>query len=80
MSPGSSLGEGSAASDVIMESVEASLQKPQASDGLNKNLDWNSRKPESNKNITAVQLGTQEQPGHDGQESASTPLRGEGEY
>ena len=66
MSPRSSLGGGStsatplstAASDVAMESVDTPLQEV-SSDGLNKNLDWNSGKPESSKNIAAVQQGQQ---------------------
>lgn len=81
MSPRSSLGGGSAsvtpmstaASDVAMESAEQGV-----SDGLNKNLDWSSGKPESSKNIAAVQGGQQGQPGHAGQDS--TPLRGDGQY
>uniref|UniRef100_A0A7N5ZQH3 C-Jun-amino-terminal kinase-interacting protein 4 n=1 Tax=Anabas testudineus TaxID=64144 RepID=A0A7N5ZQH3_ANATE len=52
VSPVSSLGGGSTASDVTMESVDTSLQKQDASDRLNKNLDWNNGKPESSKNIT----------------------------
>lgn len=74
VSPVSSLGGGSTASDVTMESVDTSLQKQDASDRLNKNLDWNNGKPESSKNITAVQEGQQGQLGCDAQESASTPL------
>ncbi|XP_040922550.1 C-Jun-amino-terminal kinase-interacting protein 4 isoform X7 [Toxotes jaculatrix] len=85
MSPVSSLGSGSAsatpqsttASDVAMESVDTSLQEQEASDGLNKNLDWNSGKPESNKNIAAMQEGQQGQGGRESQQSVSTPLKGE---
>ncbi|XP_041671050.1 C-Jun-amino-terminal kinase-interacting protein 4 isoform X2 [Cheilinus undulatus] len=44
------------ASDVAMESVDTPLQEQEFSDGLNKNLDRNSGKPESSKNI-AVQEG-----------------------
>lgn len=76
VSPVSSLGDGSAsatppstASDVAMESP----QEQGASDGLDKNLDWSSGKPESSKNIAAVQEGQQ------GQESPSTPRKGEGQ-
>ncbi|XP_035000913.1 C-Jun-amino-terminal kinase-interacting protein 4 isoform X3 [Hippoglossus stenolepis] len=65
------------ASDVAMESVDTPLQEQEASDGLNRNLDRSSGKPESNKNIAAVQEGQQGQRGHDGQESASTPLESE---
>ncbi|KAK1881455.1 C-Jun-amino-terminal kinase-interacting protein 4 [Dissostichus eleginoides] len=53
-----------AASNVSMESEEVS-------DGLNKNPDRSRGKPESSKNIAAVQEGQQGQPGHD----ASTPLK-----
>ncbi|XP_037611232.1 C-Jun-amino-terminal kinase-interacting protein 4 isoform X3 [Sebastes umbrosus] len=76
MSPRSSGGSASvtpmstAASDVAMESAEQGV-----SDGLNKNLDWSSGKPESSKNIAAVQGGRQGHPGHAGQDS--TPLRGD---
>ncbi|XP_039990819.1 C-Jun-amino-terminal kinase-interacting protein 4 isoform X3 [Xiphias gladius] len=85
ISPMSSLGGGpasatplsTAASDVCMESLDTPVQEQEASDGLNKNLDWNSGKPESNKNIAAVQEGQQGQPEHGSQESASTPLKGE---
>ncbi|XP_030610303.1 C-Jun-amino-terminal kinase-interacting protein 4 isoform X2 [Archocentrus centrarchus] len=69
MSPMSSLGRGSA-SDVAMESLDTPLQNQEASDGLNKNLDWNSGKPESNKNISAVQEGQQRGP-----EPDTTPLK-----
>ncbi|XP_029311729.1 C-Jun-amino-terminal kinase-interacting protein 4 isoform X2 [Cottoperca gobio] len=55
-----------AASDVAMESVEQEF-----SEGLNQNLDWSRGKPESRKNIAAVQEGQQGQAGHD----ASTPLK-----
>lgn len=76
--PVSSLGESSTTSDVTMESLDTSHKKQDASDRLDKNLDWNSGKPESSKNIIAVQDGQQ---GHDGQESASTPLiEGESPY
>ncbi|XP_050928380.1 C-Jun-amino-terminal kinase-interacting protein 4 [Lates calcarifer] len=78
VSPVSSLGDGSAsatplstASDVAMESVDTPPQEQGASDGLDKNLDWSSGKPESSKNIAAVQEGQQ------GQESPSTPRKGE---
>ncbi|XP_071329298.1 C-Jun-amino-terminal kinase-interacting protein 4 isoform X3 [Trachinotus anak] len=72
VSPVSSQGGGSAAaSDVAMESVDTPLQEQQASD-FNQNLDWNSGKPESNKNISAMQEG---QRGQDSQESA-TPVSG----
>ncbi|XP_075312886.1 C-Jun-amino-terminal kinase-interacting protein 4 isoform X2 [Odontesthes bonariensis] len=68
----SSLGEGpasstsplTAGSDVAMESR---LQGQEASDGLSKNLDRKSGKPEGSKNISAVQEGQQE--------SATTPLK-----
>lgn len=81
VSPVSSLGGGSTASDVTMESMDTSHQKQDASDRLNKNLDWNSGKPESSKNITAVQEGQQGHLGRDGQESASTPvIEGESQY
>lgn len=70
----SSLGGGSAsatplstaASDVSMKSADAPLQEQECSDGLNKNLDWNSGKPESNKNISAAQEGLQGQLQHIG--------------
>uniref|UniRef100_I3KU68 C-Jun-amino-terminal kinase-interacting protein 4 n=1 Tax=Oreochromis niloticus TaxID=8128 RepID=I3KU68_ORENI len=48
-----SLGRGSA-SDVAMESVDTPLQDQESSDGLNKNLDWSSGKPESNKNVSVL--------------------------
>lgn len=67
-----------AASDVAMESVDTPLQEPEVSDGLNKNLDRNSGKPESSKNIEAVQEGQQGQLGHDGQDSPS--LKDDGQY
>uniref|UniRef100_A0AAQ5YUV5 C-Jun-amino-terminal kinase-interacting protein 4 n=1 Tax=Amphiprion ocellaris TaxID=80972 RepID=A0AAQ5YUV5_AMPOC len=59
MSAVSSLTAGSASamalsSDVAMASVDTPVQEQ---DGLNKNLDRNSGKPESSKNITAVQGG-----------------------
>ncbi|XP_038591359.1 C-Jun-amino-terminal kinase-interacting protein 4 isoform X1 [Micropterus salmoides] len=62
-----------AASDVAMESVPRPEQE--VSDGLNKNLDRNSGKPEGSKNITVMQEGQQGQLGHEGQGSASTPLK-----
>lgn len=74
MSPMSSLGRGST-SDVAMESVDTPLQDQESSDGLNKNLDWSSRKPESNKNVAAVQKGQQKGP-----ESDTTPLKEDGQY
>ncbi|XP_055360153.1 C-Jun-amino-terminal kinase-interacting protein 4 isoform X2 [Betta splendens] len=70
----SSLGAQSPASDVTMESVDTSSRTQEASDRLNKNLDYNGGKPESSKNITAMQEGQQGQPGGDGQDAASTPL------
>lgn len=88
MSPVSSVRGGSAsatplattASDVAMESVDTPLQEQEVSDGLNKNLDRNSGKQDSSKNITAVQEGQQDQLGHAAQHSASTPLKGDGQY
>ncbi len=85
MSPASTVGGGSssatslstAASDVTMESVDTPLQEREVSDGLNKNLDRSSGKPESSKNIAAMQDGQQGQPGHDGQ--SSTALKDEGQ-
>lgn len=65
-----------AQSDVTMESVETPLREQEVSDGLNKNLDGNSEKPESNKNIAAVQDVQQAQFGDD----ASSPLRDDGVY
>lgn len=62
-----------AASDVAMESVDTPTGDQEVSDGLNKNLDRNSEKPESSKNITAVQ---EVQFGQD----ASTSLRDDGLY
>ncbi|CAK6976431.1 C-Jun-amino-terminal kinase-interacting protein 4 [Scomber scombrus] len=69
-SPRSSLGGGSAsasatplsaaASDVTMESAGTPPQEEKGSDGLNKNLNWSSGKPDSSKNISAVQEGQQE--------------------
>ncbi|KAK2885074.1 C-Jun-amino-terminal kinase-interacting protein 4 isoform X2 [Channa argus] len=76
MSPVSSAEGGSSASGVTMESVETSWQQQEASDGLNKNLDWKGGKPESNKNITEVQKGQEGQFGHNNQDS-STPLKDE---
>uniref|UniRef100_A0AAX7V6S3 C-Jun-amino-terminal kinase-interacting protein 4 n=1 Tax=Astatotilapia calliptera TaxID=8154 RepID=A0AAX7V6S3_ASTCA len=72
MSPMSSLGRGSA-SDVAMESVDTPLKDQETSDGHNKNLDRSSGKPESNKNIAAVQEGQQKGP-----ESDTTPLKEDG--
>lgn len=76
MSPASSLGGGSAAatpqSTAAMESVDTPLQQQEASDRL-------SGKPESSKNIAAVQ-GEQGQLGQDGQDSTPTPLTGDGQY
>ncbi|KAG7236443.1 hypothetical protein INR49_000921 [Caranx melampygus] len=77
-SPLSSLSGGSASAtsgsaaalDVAMESVDTPFQEP-ASD-FNQNLDWNSGKPESNKNIAAVQSG------RDSQETAATPVTDDG--
>lgn len=81
VSPVSSLGGRSPASDVTMESVDTSFGKQEASDRLNKNLDCNSGKPESSKNITAMQGGQPAQLGGDGQDSAFTPLsEGESQY
>ncbi|XP_035467609.2 C-Jun-amino-terminal kinase-interacting protein 4 isoform X1 [Scophthalmus maximus] len=79
MSPASSQAGGSAsatplitaASDVATESVNT------PSDGLNKNLDWSTGKPDGNKNIAEVQDGQQGQRGHDSQEAAVTSLDGE---
>lgn len=80
ISPVSRQGEGSAsvtsvsiaALDIAMESVEQDV-----SDVLNKNLDGNRGKPKSSKDIAAVQ-GQQGELGHDGQDSATTPLKGDG--
>lgn len=63
-----------AESDVAMEPVETPEQEREVSDGLNKNLDRNSEKPESNKNIAAVQDAQQAQFGGD----ASPPLKDDG--
>ncbi|KAJ4922173.1 hypothetical protein JOQ06_016508, partial [Pogonophryne albipinna] len=52
-------------------STGVSMESEEVSDGLNKNLDGSRGKPESSKNIAAVQEGQQGQPGHD----ASTPLK-----
>ncbi|XP_051272669.1 C-Jun-amino-terminal kinase-interacting protein 4 isoform X3 [Dicentrarchus labrax] len=87
-SPGSAVGGGSASatpvstagSDVTMESVDTPLQEQEFSDGLNKNLNRTSGKPENSKNIAAVQEGQQGQLGqlgHDGQDAASSPLKGD---
>lgn len=65
-----------AASDVAMESLETPVQEQEVSEGLNKNLDRNGEKPESKKNIAAVQEVQQAQFGHD----ASTPLNDDGLY
>ncbi|XP_078135388.1 C-Jun-amino-terminal kinase-interacting protein 4 isoform X3 [Sander vitreus] len=78
ISPVSCQGEGSAsvtsvsiaALDIAMESMEQAV-----SDGLNKNLDGNRGKPKSGKDIAAVQEGQQGELGHDGQDSAATPLK-----
>uniref|UniRef100_A0AAQ5Z0L0 C-Jun-amino-terminal kinase-interacting protein 4 n=1 Tax=Amphiprion ocellaris TaxID=80972 RepID=A0AAQ5Z0L0_AMPOC len=77
MSAVSSLTAGSASamalsSDVAMASVDTPVQEQ---DGLNKNLDRNSGKPESSKNITAVQGGQRGQLGDDRLEFATTPLQ-----
>uniref|UniRef100_UPI0037E8562C C-Jun-amino-terminal kinase-interacting protein 4 isoform X3 n=1 Tax=Semicossyphus pulcher TaxID=241346 RepID=UPI0037E8562C len=67
MRPASSAGGGATSvtpstdnSDVAMESVDTPLQEQEVFDGLNKNLDRNSGKPESSKNIAAVQDGQHE--------------------
>ncbi|KAM9336112.1 C-Jun-amino-terminal kinase-interacting protein 4 isoform 2-T2 [Symphorus nematophorus] len=60
-----------AASDVTMESVDTPLKEHEVSEGLNKNLDRNSGKPESSKNIAAMQEGQQGELGPD----ASTPIK-----
>ncbi|XP_071402146.1 C-Jun-amino-terminal kinase-interacting protein 4 [Centroberyx affinis] len=65
-----------AASDVAMESVDTPLRDQEGSDGLNKNLDWNSGKPDSSKNISTVQDGQQGQLGQGGH-LATTPLTGD---
>ncbi|XP_070707364.1 C-Jun-amino-terminal kinase-interacting protein 4 [Pempheris klunzingeri] len=57
--------QSTAASDSAMESVDTASQEQEVSDGLNKNLDRNSGKPESSKNIAAVQEGDQGQLGDD---------------
>lgn len=58
----------SAAYDVAMETKDTPSQDQEVLDGLNKNLDRNSDKPESNKTIAAVQEVQQSQFGHgDGQ-------------
>ncbi|XP_029384115.1 C-Jun-amino-terminal kinase-interacting protein 4 [Echeneis naucrates] len=57
------------ASDVAVESVDTSLREREASD-FKQNLDCNSGKPDSNKNISAMQEG---QRGH---ESGPTPITG----
>ncbi|XP_023278427.1 C-Jun-amino-terminal kinase-interacting protein 4-like isoform X3 [Seriola lalandi dorsalis] len=72
--PASATPGSAAASDVAMESVDTPLQE-RASD-FNQNLDWNSGKPDSNKNISAVQEGQQGQSGRGSQESAATPATG----
>ncbi|KAM9424541.1 C-Jun-amino-terminal kinase-interacting protein 4 isoform 2-T2 [Pholidichthys leucotaenia] len=54
-------------SDVVMESVDTPPHRRNASDGLNKNLDWNSGKPDSSKDIAAIQEGQR-----GGQESVSS--------
>ncbi|KAM3592273.1 uncharacterized protein V6R79_016023 [Siganus canaliculatus] len=48
-----------AASDVTMASVDTPSKEPEVSDCLNENLDSTSEKPESSKNIAAVQEGQQ---------------------
>lgn len=82
MSPGSTsvTSLSTTASDVAMESVDTPLQEQEFSDGLNKNLDRSSRKPESSKNIAAMQEGQQSQLGRDGQDSKSVLLKGDGQY
>lgn len=58
----------SAASDVTVETKYTPTHDQDILDGLNKNLDRNSDKPESNKTITAVQEVHQSHFGHcDGQ-------------
>ncbi|TDG98343.1 hypothetical protein EPR50_G00218130 [Perca flavescens] len=59
-----------AALDIAMESVDQEV-----SDGL-KNLDGNLGKPKSSKDIAAVK-GQQGELGYDGQDSATTPLKGD---
>ncbi|XP_027144807.1 C-Jun-amino-terminal kinase-interacting protein 4 isoform X1 [Larimichthys crocea] len=77
MSPGSTsvTSLSTTASDVAMESVDTPLQEQEFSDGLNKNLDRSSKKPESSKNIAAMQEGQQSQLGRDGQDSKSVLLK-----
>lgn len=53
-----------AASDAAMETNDTPTQDQEVSDGLKKNLDRNSDKPESNKTIAAVQEVQQSQFGH----------------
>ncbi|XP_034049130.1 C-Jun-amino-terminal kinase-interacting protein 4 [Thalassophryne amazonica] len=62
-----------ASSDVAMGSVDTPVQFQEFSDGLNKNLDWNSRKPDSTKNISAVQDRGQLGPGE--QDFGTSPLK-----
>ncbi|KAM4623501.1 C-Jun-amino-terminal kinase-interacting protein 4 isoform 2-T2 [Polymixia lowei] len=65
VTPMSGLGGGSAsatpistaASAVAMESADTPLEEQNISEGVNRNLDWNSGKPDSSKNISAVQEG-----------------------
>ncbi|KAM3860087.1 C-Jun-amino-terminal kinase-interacting protein 4 [Diretmus argenteus] len=64
-----------AASDVAMESVDTPLQEQEAAGGLNRNLDWNSGKPDSSKNISAVQGGQELE--HGGQDFDISAITGD---
>lgn len=64
-----------AASDVAMESVvDLATKGREVSDGFNQNLDSSSERPESSKNISAVQEAQQ------AGEEASSPHKEEGVY
>ncbi|XP_061564447.1 C-Jun-amino-terminal kinase-interacting protein 4-like [Cololabis saira] len=62
------------AAGVAMESVDRALQDEEASEGLDKNLDYQTGKPEGSKNIAGVQDGQQDQLGRDGQGSEVNAL------
>ncbi|XP_056152874.1 C-Jun-amino-terminal kinase-interacting protein 4 isoform X2 [Lampris incognitus] len=60
-----------ATSDAAMESVDTPFREEKHSEGLNRNLDRRGGKPDSSKNISAVQEG---QLGQDSQDSGTSPF------
>ncbi|KAM6897518.1 C-Jun-amino-terminal kinase-interacting protein 4 [Xenentodon cancila] len=64
-----------ATAGVAMESVDRVLHEEKASEGLNKNLDFKTGKPEGSKNIAGVQEGQQDRFGRDSPESEVNVLK-----